>query len=283
MEKININNSQLGYYLAGLIEGNGSLWTPEEIRSSNGFIKNPSIVFSFNKKEKPFYIHLKKILNTGKFSEENSSNTYKLYINEKKKIIDIINLINGKFRTPKINYLHNAIDYLNVMFNTNIKRLPLDSSDLESNAWLAGMSDSQGAFVVYLKDSNKILNLTNDSALVCSYLITQRFTDPSVAYSYVPFMTEIADLFGSKLYSKNENTLVFRTSATEKLHLIRSYFEKYPLMTTKYLDYLCYLQAQNYLNKVLTNEDLAKIKDINNSMNNNRIYFNWDHLNNFYV
>lgn len=46
----------------------------------------------------------------------------------------MISLINGKFRTPKIKYLNRAIDHLNITHNANIDKLPLDTSDLDSNA-----------------------------------------------------------------------------------------------------------------------------------------------------
>jgi hypothetical protein len=46
----------------------------------------------------------------------------------------MINLINGKFRTPKVKYLYKAIDHINLLYNTNIEKLPLDDSNLGSNA-----------------------------------------------------------------------------------------------------------------------------------------------------
>jgi hypothetical protein len=52
---------------------------------------------------------------------------------DKKSVTRIVELINGKFRTPKINALHKMIDYLNVR-GANIVKLPLDTSPLNSNA-----------------------------------------------------------------------------------------------------------------------------------------------------
>jgi len=46
----------------------------------------------------------------------------------------MINLINGKFRSGKIKYLSRAIDHLNLLYNTNIQKLPLDTYNLYSNA-----------------------------------------------------------------------------------------------------------------------------------------------------
>lgn len=68
-----------------------------------------------------------------------------MVIINRKGILDIINLVNGKFRTPKISALHLLIDWVN---NNNLKKtndkniviykLPIDNSPLESNSWLAG-------------------------------------------------------------------------------------------------------------------------------------------------
>ena len=44
-------------------------------------------------------------------------------------------------RTPKINQLYNLINYINAR-GFNIKKLPLDNSSLNSNAWLSGFIDA---------------------------------------------------------------------------------------------------------------------------------------------
>ena len=76
--------------------------------------------------------------------------------------------------------------------------------------------------------------------------------------------------------------MVFLVQADSKHYLTKSYFSKYPLMTSKYLDYLCFLQGLQYLGRRLRTEEIIEIKSIKNSMNSKRIYFNWDHLKNFY-
>lgn len=42
-----------------------------------------------------------------------SLQAFKLVIRNKEGILDIISLVNGKFRTPKINKLHSLIDFIN--------------------------------------------------------------------------------------------------------------------------------------------------------------------------
>lgn len=73
--------------------------------------------------------------------------------------------------------------------------------------------------------------------------------------------------------------MTFMVQADSKHHLIKYYFDKYPLMTSKHLYYLCFLQGLNYLGKRLTDQEVINIQAIKNSMNNNRTFYNWDHLN----
>jgi hypothetical protein len=58
---------------------------------------------------------------------------------------------------------------------------------------------------------------------------------------------------------------------------------KYPLYSSKYLDYKDWeIVAMLRLNNEHYSEDgIIKVELAKASMNNNRIYFNWDHLNNF--
>jgi hypothetical protein len=73
-------------------------------------------------------------------------NVCKYRISEKNKLIETINLINGKFRAPKIKFLYRTIDHINMIHNTNIEKLPLDNSNIGSNARLAGFADADGQF-----------------------------------------------------------------------------------------------------------------------------------------
>ena len=49
-------------------------------------------------------------------------------------VYTIISIINGYMRTPKIEALHRAIDWLNKFSNCNINCLNLDLSPIDSNA-----------------------------------------------------------------------------------------------------------------------------------------------------
>ena len=70
-------------------------------------------------------------------------------------VLKIINLINGYMRTPKIEALHRAILWYNEFDNHNSNCLDIDSSDINSNAWLSGFTDGDGNFSITLTNRKK--------------------------------------------------------------------------------------------------------------------------------
>lgn len=71
------------------------------------------------------------------------------------------------------------------------------------------------------------------AAAVRSYFNIQIIVDKLTDQSCITFMTEIANFFRCKLYVTN-NIIAITVSNIDKLKLINSYFNKYPLMTSKY-------------------------------------------------
>ena len=78
-----------------------------------------------------------------------------LQILAKEEVLKIIKLINGHMRTPKIEALHRAINWINKRDNTYIPCLGLDLSPLDSNSWLAGFTDADGSFSITVYDRKK--------------------------------------------------------------------------------------------------------------------------------
>jgi hypothetical protein len=101
-------NGQLGPYLAGLIEGDGTIIVPSSLKKNT-----PSINISFHINDKVFAEFLVNLLGYGTIQPEPTANAVRLCIRNKSGIIDIVNLINGYFRTPKITALHRLIDWIN--------------------------------------------------------------------------------------------------------------------------------------------------------------------------
>ena len=91
----------LGSYLAGLIEGDGYISITKENRVILGI--------TFNIKDKPLAVFLLTKLGKGTIVNR-KTNSVELRFSAKNTIISIIDLINGKFRTPKIDQLYKLID-----------------------------------------------------------------------------------------------------------------------------------------------------------------------------
>ncbi|UYZ01805.1 LAGLIDADG family homing endonuclease (plasmid) [Peribacillus frigoritolerans] len=100
--------NQLGPYLAGLVEGDGSII----LRKGDKEKISPKFVFTFGKKELKMYERLQGILSTGSINIEKTG-ICRYSITNADAVINLINMVNGKFRTPKIIALHKAIDNLN--------------------------------------------------------------------------------------------------------------------------------------------------------------------------
>ncbi len=134
------------------------------------------------------------------------------------------------------------------------------------------MTDSDGCF--YISGVYGLTNSTHKGRVICSFILKQRMVDKAVNLSCVPFMREITNLFECKINYKGTNEIVFVAQANSKHYLVRSYFDKFPLMSSKYLNYICYVKALNYLGKRLTNKEIIEIQSLKNSMNNKRTYYN---------
>lgn len=126
----NYNNSHLGYYLAGLIEGDGNIWTSKTFKSAKGRIYNPRVMITFHINDMPLIKHIKEISGKGSIYKAKGSKFGK-YIISDKDTLKTFNLINGKFRTPKIKYL--KLQIILTLHKTNIEKLPLYNSNLGSN------------------------------------------------------------------------------------------------------------------------------------------------------
>ena len=93
--------------------------------------------------------------------------------NDLEGILLVIRLVNGFFRTPKINALHRLINHYNSSGH-NIAILPLDTSPLSSNSWLSGFIDADGHFGIRYTKADKY-----PARIACSFELEQRQNDIS--------------------------------------------------------------------------------------------------------
>lgn len=281
---------QLGDYLAGYLESDGTLITPK-------------INIVFNIKDKNLAIHLLKVLGYGSIQTNEASNCVYLVVRSKEGILDIISLVNGKFRTPKIAKLHALINYINSsasfakLIKGQIPLLPLDDSSLESNAWLASFSEGDSSFLIRFTKPSEDREGKGYNHISTTFELSQTRSDLNLFEQYASIMTIISLFILAKLgvthlstYNRKEKQKTWRARNTSKAgaSVVVNYFNQFPLFSSKHLDFLSWREAyfliknKQHYNKAGV-EGINRIKYLKNNMNNKRVNFNWDHLNNFYT
>lgn len=279
--KNNDINPSFASYLAGLIEGDGTIVVPKTERSPKGKLNYPSIQIVFDLRDLPLALIIQSKINHGSISRKKGVNAYILTINNFEGLILIANLINGYMRTPKINALYRLIDWLNMRFDLNIEKKDKDISNIDSNSWLAGFIDADGHFSV------RTTTVSKYPKIECKFEISQRQNDHNNENNY-EFLNLIAEfLFTSVKETRVDNPKpeyrVRTTSLKGNLALV-NYIENYPLFSSKYLNYqdwrkvLVFFENKNHTNP----ESIKTIIEIKSKMNNRRTEFNWDHLGKFY-
>lgn len=136
-------DNRLGPYLACLIEGDGSIYVPVNVRTPIGSLNTGTFEICFHLKDFPLAYKIKKEI--GGYIRIRG-NACILYIKSKESFLKLINLVNGYMRTPKIEALHRWIIWFNTKHDTTLPLLPLDESPLQSNSWLSGFIDADGGF-----------------------------------------------------------------------------------------------------------------------------------------
>lgn len=170
-------------------------------------------------------------------------------------------------------------------------KLPLDTSSLDSNAWLAGFIDTDGHFSIKLTGIYGSDDLETRGRVRCVFSINQSEVSRLTGESNVPFMSDVAKLFQVNLLHKIEkasaskgstNSIGFFAQSDAKHYIIVGYLSKFPLMSSKHLNFLSFFKGLSYLGRQLSREEILEIRAIKSQMNKKRTDFTWDHLNNFY-
>lgn len=270
----------LNSYLAGLFEGDGHIWISQEnVKKKH----NPRFCITFGLKNEPLAKKLLFLFKVGHIAYKPKNNSCVLTISPVKGLKSIVKLINGELRTPKINQVHNLIDWLNKYHNSNIKKLPLKQSPLNNDSWLAGFIDADGSFSI---QHTKLENGAKKRKISCRLRIEQRMLDPKTKENYGYILTEVTKFFNCKLLTRKQISTsneyyTLTASSRESLVIILNYLKKFSLFSSKHLDYLDWSIAVEYIlaNKHYIESSIIEIDNLKNKMNNKRTYFNWDHLN----
>ena len=300
----NLTNSNFNSYFTGLIEGDGTIIVPKTERSPKGRINYPSVQIVFHLKDLPLALVIQKQLRNGSLSRKKGVNAYILTINNYEGLLLVATLLNGNMRTPKIKALHKLIDYLNLKFkNLNMINKPLDTSPLDSNAWLSGFIEAEGHFSVRTTVSPKYSKAPGGSAtgvfdpraalrergakVECKFELTQSQKDHN-SEDKLLFMNVLAKFLLTTVKSIREDKpkpeYRVRTTSLKGNLVLENYLDQFPLFGTKFLDYKDWVKILDYFKhgKFNHKENIDNIIDMKSCMNDKRTIFTWDHLQNFY-
>ena len=277
------NKSNFALYLTGLIEGDGSIITPIEVRSNKGKLNYPSIQISFNAKDLPLIFIIQKELKCGSISKKKGKKAYVLTINNIEGILLLVFLLNGNMYTPKLYSLWILIDWLNFQYNLKIEKLAQNTTVLCSNAWLSGFIEADGHFSI--RCSLKINKNLSYSKIECKFELSQRQLDHKGHDNFF-VMSLIAEFLVTKLkkirMDKPNKQYRLRTLNVNSNNIIINYLNNFPLFSSKYLDFKDWSIVADMFKKKYHRKNLDDILLIKGRINDNRKYFNWDHLQNFY-
>ena len=291
------SDNNLGAYLAGLIEGDGYIYVPSTLRDSKGRKNAPYIEIAFDIKDLPLFEKIKEILEGGYIVIRPNKKSGRLTIKKKVILLKVINLINGRMRTPKIEAMHRIIQWFN---NENsdydIKPLDIDITPIDQNSWLSGFIEADGNFYLNWKYSKKLPNKNIISVIYYLRLqqrqIYDRKIDPSIKESYYNIMLKIASfLKTSVIFVKRKRTIfkenfyLVRTDKIESKNMIFIYLNKYPLFGYKYFAHANLYMIHNLVIKSDHKTKIGKLQFLKytNSMKYNSEIHKWEHLNKFYT
>lgn len=271
-------NKDIGYYLAGLIEGDGYISITKQDRVILGI--------TFNIKDKPLADKLLKYIGKGSIVSR-KNNSIELRFSAFSSLKIIVNLINGKFRTPKIDQLHKLINWMNKKHSLNIEKMPINKSSLLSNSWLAGFIDADGSFYIRYSLLVSSANLPAKK-IICKFSLEQRMVYPKTQENYNKIISNICESLNVKIAIRTRSNYkdsyyIIRVENQNSIKILINYLNKFSLLSSKYLDFLDWSIAFNQIiNKTqFSDEGKLIVFSAKNRMNNKRTYFNWDHLNIF--
>jgi|UniRef100_A0A060QN72 hypothetical protein len=290
------NNNNLGYYLAGLLEGDGSISLPSTntgVTSLNRVL-NPRIVFTSHINNIGMYSFIQSELgNIGRFQGASSSgeNILRYIIGDIESIILFINLVHGKLRTPKNQRFNDLINFMNNKYDLNISESLLDNSSFTDNSWFSGFSEADGHFgIKYVggracaaifaapnpagistkirKPKSETRKRSVSENISLKFRLDQRLYDKATSTSMKPFMENLALFLNANLktYKNNTNSEVLSVSiqSIKNVSFLIDYFNKFPLIGDKLTDFKKWEIVYNMiiLKQHLTEEGRLKIKNL---------------------
>ena len=241
------NQKQLGFYLAGLLEGDG--WVGEK-----------AIHISFHSKDQYSAEKLIEALHLGKIYRKKGKSCV-VQIASKEGLKRVLELTNGKFVGPfKINQFlkHNYEERF------NIKISPSTNTVCSNNAWFTGFFEADGSALISIKNTKRYrlgkstlasLDVAQKERLLLDLIVKGFFS----SFSKGPSIHEDNSkaTFSKSAYNGHRFTI----TSLKQLPIWFKYFDEFPLQGRKYGQVLKVQECFNLMleKKHLTSNGLAEV------------------------
>lgn len=243
-----VRDDEFGYYLAGLIEGDG--YISKEVLS---------ITIAFNHLDAPLAYYIKNRIGSGVVDKVKNKNALVYRANSAGCIV-IANLINGKLRTDKIKNFNCLLELINKRRLTpgEVPPIEKDTSDMRNSNWLAGFTDADGSFQV------KILNREARKLgfeIRLNYQLDQKNR---------LILDQIKEVFGGSIgHRKSQDTFYYASVSFGSAVKFVNYFDQFNLLSSKHLNYLKWRNVYSLVQRKehLTKNGIKKIIRIKSHMN----------------
>lgn len=264
-------------------EGDGHIWLPKSDHAPSGKRYYPHFSITFNEPDYPLIVSLKEIIG-GVIRHKKENKAYVLTITTLSGLNQIIPLLNGNLRTPKITKFNILIDWINNYTGSNFKKYAVDNTPLLENAWLSGFIDADGSFDIRIALKSQKQPKNSVSA---RFRLEQRTHDPLTGDSYLNILNSISNALGvtvgttkHKHEAKDTIYLSICLSSLNARQKLIEYLDLFPLFTSKFMNFIDWKKCHYLMVDKLhvTEEGRKKAIYLKAGMNRKRTFFSWDHL-----
>lgn len=234
-------DEEFGYYLAGLIEGDGYLGD-----------RRIEIAFHIDDISSAYYI--KKIIGYGSVLFLKGKNSVRYVLRHGVGLKKVFLLINGKLLgQPKIDQLIKR--KYDEIYGKSI--LPKASFDLLTNHWLAGFADADGSFGIFI---NKSKTHKTGFNIVLPFRIKQKYPE---------LLILVKEALGGSVHQFKDNSYCYNSINFKVAYNVANYFDKFHLLNaSKFINYLKWRKAYRIIQRKehLTLEGLTKIRKLRENL-----------------
>jgi len=239
------------------------IWIPQTTHAPSGKRYTPHFAITFSEKDYPLVLALQLLLG-GTIRYKADNHAYVLTISSIPGLRNIISLVNGYLRTPKVHQFNKLIEWINAK-NPNTDSFScsdVDTSPIFSNAWLSGFLEADGSFDVKVREKSS--DGKGKNRVEARARLEQRQIDPKTGLSYAPVLESIAsslgELLNTTVHNGNITYYVIAVTSPAKLRLLIKYQDTYPLFSSKLLNYKDFRTCVNLMlaREHLTTEGLPQ-------------------------